>query len=738
MWPRTYSLSHPAKQILEKYSTTGCPVNCGKNWSKDHIEKSILHGPHKSAQSKEAIQAIHTETDIKVQHGFARLVKYGDIINELPPNLKISPVACIPHKSKSFRVILDLSFQLKVGNKTYQSVNETTIKMAPPEAMVQLGLCVKRLIHTLEKNYDPNKPFKFCKLDIKDGFWRMVVNTKDSWNFCYVLPNINKTKENLNDTILVVPNSLQMGWCESPPFFCAGSETARDTIQHLLANNITLPQHKFEHKMMPTTFPSFPITTTKNKTLVEVFVDDFIGATNQTDQDHLQKVSRAMLHGVHSIFPPNEITHHPGGDSIAEKKIDKGEGKWEYKKEILGWDFNGLDSTIQLPPDKCDKIIKLIKQITRMKSLPLKKFQRLAGKLQHASMGIPGGAGLFSPLQSAMTGDPKYIKIDKYMKTALTDWRTIIQYLKNNPTSVRQLVADFPHIIGYSDACKLGAGGVLTPGLEKFPYMVWQVEWPDDIKNRLVTDKNPKGDISMNDLELAGVVLTFLALESIHPDLQYKHIGTYCDNTSAVSWANKLRTSKSIPAARLLRMLGLRLLVSKTSSLTTLNIPGTENEMADVSSRAFKQGEYFQKNLSLSNFFNKKFPLPQDNSWVELKIPSKLISRVISCVRGEQLTMESLLRLPKLGKNIGTTGKLMWANGNKTASSKTTQKLNEELSSQHLLRGCGQASTAAELKSKFQQSRKHSRPSQRPPNWQENRAPFTNTKKTTSYQSNAV
>jgi hypothetical protein len=734
MWPRTYSVNHPASTLLNEYATKGCPVDCGEDWSMDHIIKAILHGPHKSAKNKDAAAALHAETKSKIKNGFAKLVKFKDIKNNCPPKLKISPVACIPHKSKSFRVILDLSFNLKANNITFPSVNETTEKLAPQESMVQLGNCVKRIINTMEKNYNKEIPFKFCKLDIKDGFWRLVVNENDAWNFCYVLPNLNNTKTSLDETEIVVPHSLQMGWCESPPFFCASSETARDTIQNLLNSNITLPQHKFEHKMLPAINQQPTKPQKHTTTLIEVFVDDFIGVTNNTSIENLTSISRAMLHGIHSVFPPNEITQHPGGDSIAENKIDKGEGKWETCKEVLGWNFDGDKYTIQLPPDKCDNIIKLIKTSLKQRVLPLKKFQKIAGKLQHASLGVPGGSGLFSPLQAAMVGNPKYINVDKYLKVALEDWRTIIHFQKTHPISVKQLVANIPNIIGYGDACKQGAGGVLTPGTDPHNYIVWQVEWPTDIQQRLVTDTNPKGDISMNDLELAGIILTFLAVELTTPNIQHKHIGTYCDNTSAVSWANKLRTSKSIPAARLLRMLGLRLMATSASSLTTLNIPGTDNEMADISSRTFKQGAHFAQKISLTKLFNTKFPLPKQNYWTELKIPSKWTSRVMSCVRGEQLTMESLLKLPKPGKNIGNTGQNMSTNGSKTYSSNKQQTYKKESYSQHLLRGSGQASTAADLKSKFLRSKRRLRPSPRPQNWQENTVPFTKMTKHTSCQ----
>jgi len=52
-------------------------------------------------------------------------------------------------------------------------------------------------------------------------FWCPVVLEDDSWNFCYVLPCMNK-----DDPIEIVhPTCLQMGWSESPPLFCTASET---------------------------------------------------------------------------------------------------------------------------------------------------------------------------------------------------------------------------------------------------------------------------------------------------------------------------------------------------------------------------------------------------------------------------------------------------------------------------------------------------------------------------------
>lgn len=71
---------------------------------------------------------------------------------------------------------------------------------------------------------------------------------EEAWNFVYVLP-VDDPATDINDIQIVVPDTLQMGCFESPPFFCTASETARDVIQELWESHTILGEHLLEQRM---------------------------------------------------------------------------------------------------------------------------------------------------------------------------------------------------------------------------------------------------------------------------------------------------------------------------------------------------------------------------------------------------------------------------------------------------------------------------------------------------------
>ena len=82
--------------------------------------------------------------------------------------------------------------------------------------------------------------------------------------------------------------------------------------------------------MIPTSLNSTIME--KQVDIIELFFNEFIGATNNADLTHLIHLSRCMLYGIHAIYPPSEVTQHGGSDLVSEKKLIKGDGTWAYKK----------------------------------------------------------------------------------------------------------------------------------------------------------------------------------------------------------------------------------------------------------------------------------------------------------------------------------------------------------------------------------------------------------------------
>ena len=80
----------------------------------------------------------------------------------------------IPHKSSKYGAILDLSFALKVAGWDLPSVNKATKEIEPVEALKQVRTVRPRIIKELAIPPLSEDPIRFSKLDINNGFWRMV------------------------------------------------------------------------------------------------------------------------------------------------------------------------------------------------------------------------------------------------------------------------------------------------------------------------------------------------------------------------------------------------------------------------------------------------------------------------------------------------------------------------------------------------------------------------------------
>ena len=150
--------------------------------------------------------------------------------------------------------------------------------------------------------------------------------------------------EKSEPTRLVVPTSLQMGWVESPPYFCAATETSRDIATRYCDTKIgSMPAHKFEHYVMGS--PELQSLDDTDSAMelryaLEVYVDDFMAIIIPTSRTQVEHVARAIMTAIHDVFPASTID---ADDPISEKKMKKGEGTMSTKNHY--WALSSMAST---------------------------------------------------------------------------------------------------------------------------------------------------------------------------------------------------------------------------------------------------------------------------------------------------------------------------------------------------------------------------------------------------------
>ena len=715
-------LSHPFGQELKEWEK-GVEVDCGVDWSQEMIEVALQRGAHPSAKTPEAIQLFKDDIAYQVLGGFCDVILASELMKDPPSNLKISPVATVPQANRRPRIILDLSFPVrrpaekrKMGPKIVDAVNTTTTSLSPQVPVKLIGKVLTELFEFMAQA-PINSEVLLGKIDLSDGFWRMIVKPQHRWNFCYVLP-----QEPGAVMRIVVPHALQMGWQESPPYFCTATETGRDVIQWLIESDLPLPKHPMEDHVIPEKMEPPQESALAKPWRVSVYVDDYIIAVLSTiGIRFVRRIARASLYGIHSIFPPPIITGHTGGkDPISLKKLERGDAKLMPRKEILGFEGNGRAMTWKLPTSKRDPICAELRRLERQPRIQRHRLEKLTGKLINATRIAPSARGLMTPFFKALHHRPGADKIRKKefdLYGAMRDMRELLDDLERRPTHVRELVTFSPSAVGMDDASKSGMGGFWVSHL--FPPTVWRIEFPVDVQNLFVD-----GVLTINDLELAAVLMQQIALESLMK-VRHLHSEIFSDNMSATVWATKLMVhADSVAATRLVRAAAMRARTTESKMPSVRHWPGQCNPIADDTTRSFHTynsgphaGQTSITDQSFLDLFSHTYlPPPQSKSWQMLVIDPATVSLVISLLLGKTSRLQQWMWAPGRGHgNGGAT--ILRPTDTTTPFCSPNPPQRSCMSYWHLLPKSVQATWGRESKSKWVPSLVPSVSSVRPSNW---------------------
>lgn len=649
MAPQSGRNDHPFLPTLRRWATHGVPVDCGEDWTWEAIEEAVARGPHRSALTPESLELFSTDIEYQRKAGFLTVIPWSEVRQLRPRHLKISPVAVVPQINRRGRIILDLSFPVYPRSASRKrprppivpSVNETTVPLAPTPPVKELGNVLWRIFHLMSEA-GPNEDVHFQKVDLSDGFWRMIVQEEQKWNFCYVLPQAPG-----QETMIVVPSALQMGWAESPGFFASTTETVRDLI-HKDVRDPESETAKLPHALETYTEPHQPAKRSKTDHPIHgeyVYIDDFVNAAVEDREGTLlRRVARATLHNIHSVFPPPEVTGHVGGkDSVSMKKAEKGDMRWDPEKEVLGLDLDGRRRTVALPKQKAEGITTEIRRVLKKNSILLARYRKLVGKLRHAAIIMPAIRGLFTPINQALKADPKAISLPKdgSVRGALRDFVHLVESMAERPTHVKELVEGPDHQLGYCDAAAEGAGGVWFGQCLTNP-VVWRLGFPHEISSQVISEENPTGTITNSDLELAATMFQLAVLARI-TSLKHRRSGVLSDNSAAVYWVHRMASrSQTNVSGSILRGMAMFLRTLESGPVTIAHTPGEDNVMADFASRSFVTYPFPQDNEFLQEF-KTRYPLPT-KTWTLVAPPKSITRLVMSALLGRRSALPDWTR----------------------------------------------------------------------------------------------
>lgn len=676
--PGVGRLPHPARHLLKHLRDRGAPVTVATEpWSMDRKDEAIARGPHKSAT--EHAEFVRGEFVDFVNKGFWTVLPYR-LVKHIQ-NLRLSPLGVVPQRNRRPRLIVDLSFYL---------VNQECVPLSPVEAM-QFGRTLQRLLQRI-LDADPRfGPVHLSKIDIADGFYRIKVSATDIPKLGVLLPRATG-----EEPMVAFPNTLPMGWVNSPPYFSAATETGADLMNRRLTQmdkeGLRLPSHRLEELALgavpsddtphnSTAKRALPHTTPvphasghrpryrRPLAYADVYVDDFI-ALVQGPPPRRRQAMRVLLHTLDEIFRPLEPSddrHRQEPASV--KKLNKGDAGWSTRKVVLGWLIDTVAGTIALPTHRYERLIEILGTIRPdMKRAGVKVWHRLLGELRSMMLAIPGARGLFSTLQHALKtdaeGKPHRVKLTKAVHQFLEDFRLLAKDLSRRPTRISEILASAPSVVGTTDAAGPGMGGAAFISTSQgIVPVVWRKPFPAHIQHRLVSWTNPKGDITNSDLELAATVVHHDVIAHAS-DVREHTLHSMHDNTPAQYWQRKGSTTTAGPAAYLLRLQSLHQRHFRYVPRHDF-LAGRLNRMSDDASRLWNLDD-----AAFLTHFASHYPQPQP--WQLLQVREEMLSSVISALVRRPSSAASFLGLGKKLPDTGSCGYDSAMDCSSTLSSNTT------------------------------------------------------------------
>jgi hypothetical protein len=142
---------------------------------------------------------------------------------------------------------------------------------------------------------------------------------------------------------------------------------------------------------------------------------------------------------------------------------------------------------------------------------------------------------------------------------------------------------------------------------------------------------------------MAGLVLLWIVIEGVCPDLREKCVTLFSDNSPTVSWVTCLASRRLVVAEHLIQVLALCLKIMHACPLTPLHIEGVQNAIANVPSGSFGSNLAWtcKSDSELLTLFNTRFPFPSKQSWTVYRLNCAMVMHVILALRMQPFILDN-------------------------------------------------------------------------------------------------
>jgi hypothetical protein len=391
--PGVNNLDNPACHLLHAFRKRAPVATKSSPWSNNRIQAALKRGPHKSASLDQAFLRSELASVIRKGHWTVLPVS---LVRHLR-NLRISPVGIVLQRDRRPRTIIDY---------TLYDVDNDTSPLAPGQSM-QFGRALNRILRTI---LDANPRFGhvyLSKVDIADGFYRILILTSDIPKLGVVL-----LQQPGEEQLIGFPLALPMDWVNSPPYVCAATDIVADLANRKLTSSMSSPpppqaglhlRDSTSHRPSRGRSPPFhrhrshrgrslrrrPIATNpsatdpvvakstctpchnlqtrfNNKPVAahDLYMEDFVSMV-QGNYKRRRQAKRSLLHSLNEVFRALHLNDHASRqESASIKNFLKGDGNWATQKVVLGWLLETFQQTIDLPPYRVDRLLLLLSSIT--------------------------------------------------------------------------------------------------------------------------------------------------------------------------------------------------------------------------------------------------------------------------------------------------------------------------------------------------------------------------------------